>query len=590
MKPLDFYNNYKDELSIALKKVKSKISWLGFGRLLVFVLLGYFVYHQWNQLSTVHYLILLAGVAIFIWLIKLSANAQSLKEALNAQIKVIENEADNLATGNNFFSKGESLQEFNSTTFDLDLFGNKSLFHYINRTHTHYGNAALSNSIINANLNIEELLIDQQKVKAVAKHPKLNIEIAAYYRTEEDAFVLKKMQAWIHDTTKHFSTANMNVLRWSVPVISAVCVVASIITENFIWATIPMLVFFPLSIRLSLKSYSLHQKITAYESYIEKYSTILKSFIDHTRQVNELKAEHQQAEKAYRALLKLHKHLEMTEATNNLLVKLFLNSYLFYEIHCLAKVEKWKEEYQSSFQEWETLIGKIEYYVSIGTFAFNHPTYQYPGFIREKLCIRAKDVFHPLMISSAVSNSFTIGEEEQLVLLTGSNMSGKTTFLRTIGVNVILSQLGAPVAASEFSLSPLKVLTSIRVSDSLQENTSYFKAELNQLKDIIDQIKTHRFPVLVLIDEILKGTNSDDKTNGSAAYMKQLMKHNCLCIFATHDLILSNLEEQYTGKMTNYCFESIIQNEQLYFNYLIQKGVAKNKNASFLMKQMGIIE
>lgn len=590
MKPLDFYKNYKDELNVALKKVKSTISWLGFSRLIVFILTGYFIYHQWSRLGTVHYLAILAGVAIFIWLIKLSANAQSLKEALSAQIKVIENECSNLTTGDNFFSKGESLQEFNSTTFDLDLFGNRSLFHYINRTHTHYGTAALSNRIINATLSIDELLTDQKKVAAIAQLPKLNIEIAAYYRTEEDSFLLKKMQAWIHDSTQYFSTANMNILRWSVPVISALCIAAGIITENFIWATIPMLVFFPLSIRLSLKSYSLHQKITSYESYIEKYSTILKSFTDHTRETAGLKEEYQQAETACRALLKLHKHLEMTEATNNLLVKLFLNSYLFYEIHCLAKVERWKDEYQSSFKEWETLIGKIEYYVSLGVFAFNHPDYQYPAFIKEKLCIRAKDVFHPLMISNAVKNSFIIGEEEQLVLLTGSNMSGKTTFLRTIGVNVILSQLGAPVAAGAFALSPVKVLTSIRVSDSLQENTSYFKAELNQLKDIIDQIKTGHLPVLVLIDEILKGTNSDDKTNGSAGYMKQLMKHDCLCIFATHDLILSNLEEQYPGKMTNYCFESIIQHEQLYFNYLIQKGVAKNKNASFLMKQMGIIE
>lgn len=590
MTPIEFYNNYQQSLNDNLKKVKSKIALLGLTRLIVFVGLAYYIYTQWKSFNVIDGLIILIGVVIFIWLVKVSANAQSLKEAILAQIKVIKNELDQKTNGNNFFSNGDQLKHFNSTTYDLDLFGEKSAFHYINRTHTQYGNEELSNRIIHSNLNIDSLQVDQLKVKAFSDLPAMNIELAAYYRMEEDKSILKNMQDWIQDNSIRFTTPKVNFLKWLAPILSAILISISIYTESFLWASIPLFIFLPIASRIAIKGLSLQQKISAFEIYINKYTSFLESFIKHSDGIEVLKSEHTAAVEAFKDLKKLHAHLEMFESTNNILVKLFLNGYLFYEIHCLAKIEKWKLQHQHSFKDWEHLLGKIEYYVSLGTYAFNHPNYTYPSFVTGKLKIETKEAVHPLMLENAVSNDFSIGIQEQMVLLTGSNMSGKTTFLRTIGVNVIIGQLGAPVAATYFNYTPLRVYTSIRVSDSLQENTSYFKAELNQLKDIIDQIKEQQEPILVLIDEILKGTNSEDKTNGSAAYMKQLMSYDCLCIFATHDLVLSHLEESYPNKMKNYCFESVIENNQLLFNYKIQTGVAKNKNASFLMKLMGIIE
>lgn len=165
----------------------------------------------------------------------------------------------------------------------------------------------------------------------------------------------------------------------------------------------------------------------------------------------------------------------------------------------------------------------------------------------------------------------------------------KTTFLRTLGINLILAQCGAPVCALNFVFTPMKILTSIRVNDSLQEHTSYFMAELKRLQLIIQQLQ-QGIPALVLIDEILRGTNSEDKTHGSEQFILQLIRYNCITLFATHDLTLASLENDHKGVISNCCFESIIQNNTLYFDYKLQHGVAKNKNASFLMKQMGIIE
>ncbi|MBO9636372.1 MAG: DNA mismatch repair protein MutS, partial [Chitinophagaceae bacterium] len=221
---------------------------------------------------------------------------------------------------------------------------------------------------------------------------------------------------------------------------------------------------------------------------------------------------------------------------------------------------------------------------------FNNPDFHCPTVQSDKMVIAATALAHPLIpAGERVANDFTIGEAEQLMLVTGSNMSGKTTFLRTIGVNLLLAQCGAPVCANSFAFMPMNILSSIRVSDSLQEHTSYFMAELKQLQQIIRFLQHSPSPSLILIDEILRGTNSEDKTHGSDQFIRKLLQYRCLTLFATHDLALSVLENELPGKLSNYCFESIIRDGELIFDYTLQRGVAKNKNASFLMKKMAII-
>jgi DNA mismatch repair ATPase MutS len=222
---------------------------------------------------------------------------------------------------------------------------------------------------------------------------------------------------------------------------------------------------------------------------------------------------------------------------------------------------------------------------------FNHPAWIWPVVNgNDGLSITGKALAHPLIPAlENVANDFSIGKAEKLILVTGSNMSGKTTFLRTVGVNLILAQCGAPVSAASFAFTPMHILSSIRVSDSLQEHTSYFMAELKRLKHIITFLQQESTPALVLIDEILRGTNSEDKTFGSEQFIKKLLQYNCLTMFATHDLSLGQLETALPGQLNNYCFESIIRDGELIFDYTLQRGIAKNKNASFLMEKMAII-
>jgi DNA mismatch repair ATPase MutS len=200
-----------------------------------------------------------------------------------------------------------------------------------------------------------------------------------------------------------------------------------------------------------------------------------------------------------------------------------------------------------------------------------------------------KGIGHPLMpADKAVVNDICIGEPSRLHLITGSNMSGKSTYLRTIGLNILLAQIGAPVSAKTFHFTPLRLLTSFHHIDSLEEGSSYFHAELKGLQNIIQQLDGP-VPALVLLDEVMRGTNSADKHEGTAMLIRKLLGHHCLTLIATHDTELGLLEQQYVGRIENYCFESELTPQGLHFDFLRKQGVAQTKNATYLMQQMGIV-
>jgi DNA mismatch repair ATPase MutS len=273
----------------------------------------------------------------------------------------------------------------------------------------------------------------------------------------------------------------------------------------------------------------------------------------------------------------------------NVLVYFFLNSFLLYDIQLVRLLEKWKIRHKPAFPEWINSVGKIEMLVSIAVFRFNHPHFIFPVPVPGKPRIAAREVCHPLIPEpESIGNPVQAGDPEKMFLITGSNMSGKTTYLRTIGVSLVLAQCGAPVCAGSFVFTPLSLLTSIRVNDSLLDHTSYFMAELKQLRLIVDTLERGT-PALVLVDEILRGTNSEDKNHGSEAFIRKLLHYEVLCFFATHDLSLGMLEQKIPAQVKNLCFESTLEEGELVFDYKLREGLAKNRNATFLMQKMGII-
>jgi DNA mismatch repair ATPase MutS len=272
----------------------------------------------------------------------------------------------------------------------------------------------------------------------------------------------------------------------------------------------------------------------------------------------------------------------------NFLTAVFVNSLFLYDLRCVYRLEKWKADNGSRLPKWLEAISQAEILSSVANFAYNHPHCQFPS-IHQEYAIRAENIGHPLLDpEECITNSVTIGPAPSVLIITGANMAGKSTFLRSLGVNVVLALAGSPVYATSFRCPVIPLRSGMRTADSLKDHESYFYAELNRLKSIMDELREGQ-PLFILLDEILKGTNSTDKQKGSIALVRQLLEHPCLGIVATHDLALGALSEQHSS-VHNFCFEASIENDQLSFDYKLKPGLAQNMNATFLMKKMGIIK
>ena len=269
---------------------------------------------------------------------------------------------------------------------------------------------------------------------------------------------------------------------------------------------------------------------------------------------------------------------------------IFLNIGALWDLQWVFRLEKWKTREKKRLLQWFEALAEFEALASIATLYFNHPDWVFPT-IHDSPVVNAKGIGHPLIhASKRIDNDIDIPTLGHIKLITGSNMAGKSTFLRTTGLNIVLAMCGAPVCAKEFALPRLQVYTSMRTQDALHESTSSFYAELKRLKFIIEAVETpgadpHPF---FLLDEILKGTNSVDRHTGSKALIKQLIFSKGSGLIATHDLELGHLEASSGGAIENLCIEVEIKEGKLYFDYKLKKGVSQSFNATLLMRNMGI--
>ena len=225
-------------------------------------------------------------------------------------------------------------------------------------------------------------------------------------------------------------------------------------------------------------------------------------------------------------------------------------------------------------------------YNSLGNYAFNHPQYVFPKITENNTVIKAESLGHPLLDVNKRVDSNLLINVQQFFIVTGANMAGKSTFLRTVSLHIVMANMGLPVCAKTSEYSPVKLITSMRTTDSLTDDSSYFFSELTRLKFIVDEIVKE--PYFIALDEILKGTNSTDKAIGSRKFVEKLVASNATGIIATHDLSLCDIENEL-DEVKNYYFDAEITNDELHFDFTFKEGICKNMNASFLLKKMKII-
>jgi DNA mismatch repair ATPase MutS len=255
-------------------------------------------------------------------------------------------------------------------------------------------------------------------------------------------------------------------------------------------------------------------------------------------------------------------------------------------VHAVCKLEKWISRYKHTVERWFEVVAFFYAENSLANFHFNHPKFVFPEISSEKQVIESLNLGHPLLkVEKRIDNDFNIKKEE-FFIITGANMAGKSTFLRTVSLSIVMANAGLPVCATSFKYAPIKLITSMRTSDSLSEEASYFYSELKRLKFIVDQIENEDY--FIILDEILKGTNSKDKAIGSKKFVEKLSKSKSTGIIATHDVSLCELEREFAG-IKNYYFDAEIIENEMYFDYSLKNGVCKNMNASFLLQKMEII-
>ena len=475
-------------------------------------------------------------------------------------------------------------------TYDLDIFGQRSLFHHLNRTYTFIGKNSFA-TLLGSLLPNEEILLNQKAVAELKGKAAWRQHIAALARSKNDTEKnYKKLMEWAASPVKQLPLY-VRALSFAGPVLFISAVIRSIITGSYHSAVTWLFIF------NAGYFFSHFKKVKAVTEVSDEIDGILKNYSDILKSIEQekfssnrnlalqqrIKLSTETASGKIRTLSSLFSDLNNT---SNPLGAMLVNGVCMYHLHRLHHLYAWKARHANDIAQWLDVIGTFEALNSLANYAENNPGFVFPEINNDgKIAFTA--LGHPLIPETVrVCNDISF-VEQPFRILTGSNMSGKSTFLRTLGINMVLAGTGAPVCAAQATVHPLPVLVSMRQSDSLADSESYFFAEVKRLKQIIVALQGQ--PSFVLLDEILKGTNSDDKQSGTIGVIKKIIAENGIGVIATHDIEVCDTSNDYPDYLQNQCFEVQIINDELVFDYTLRGGICQNKSATFLMKKMEII-
>jgi len=589
---INFYQNRIEQYTQQFENLKIRLNQLSISRILSFLFIAslLFCFFFFDDFGTWFLLGALAAAIVFLRMVRQYDQTKDEMEFVDKLREINQNELNLLQNKPSFLDNGNDYKSDDGFLNDLDIFGQGSIFHRINRTATKIGLEKLVSAFQNPLLEKTRIIHNQQIINELSTKIQFKQDLLANnLLIDRKDDTIKDLLNTIEAYQYQFEQPFWNLLRWFWSALAVAVIYLAISIAEI------QLVFFFLIIGLAIigtiqkKTQKIHQLVSGQRRVLERYSNALQ-IIDNESFTNETLNQIKQKNKAgLIALKELNSIGRLFDQRLNAMVSTLSNGLFLYDIHLVLAIEKWMKKYQFGVREWFEGLAEIEAYNSLATFKFNHPDYVFPEPQNQELKFEAEELGHPLLTDNQrVRNNISLGTPQRMFLVTGSNMSGKSTFLRTLGVNLLLAQMGSVVCAKRMEFLPMRLLTSLHQSDSLQENTSYFFAELKKLKSITKQIENGTV-ALVLLDEILRGTNSEDKRYGTQKVIEKLMNFGCLTLIATHDLELGRLQESHVEIIENLCFESQIIENDLLFDYKLRKGVAKNKNATFLLKKMEII-
>lgn len=592
-KPLEQYHLNLSQLDAELKQLYKKRNAISGFRLLVVIITGIVADVAFHNVPLTGWITLAIGLVIFLYLIAQYVNTRNIINNKELLLQINKDEIDYLE-GNYYHQfAGEEFQpDDHPYANDMDVFGKASLFQYINRCTSAQGQGMLAGNFLQS-VSKDEILSRQAAVKELAYKQYWRQQLQAYgnkaalqLKTQKDILGWLFSPAVIKDYWKYIA--------WIFTLAAFALTLLAILEIIPVSAYGPvMLGFTVLSFYFGRRATSVHAQLS---NIVEEVETVFQqikhiekeSFKNIILQQQQQKLKTTAGTSAATEIKGLTGILNRFDARLNMVAIFFLNTFLLWDVRQMLSLEKWKNRNSATVEEWFRTIAETEVLSSLANLSFNHPTWCFPQLSDGYFTLITKDIAHPLLKEDvAVANSFGIEGIGKVALITGSNMAGKSTFLRSLGTNIILAHMGAAVCASSFTTSYTKLMSSMRIADNLAENTSTFYAELKKLETIIKAVNNHE-RVFILLDEILRGTNSLDKHTGSKAMIIQLIKEQAVAVLATHDVELSELEITYPNGLFNYHFDVQVSNDELYFDYKLKNGVCQNLNASLLMKKIGI--
>jgi len=595
---LEIINDYQQRISLAqqeankYKKLANTYSLLRLSVFALVILAVYFaIIHDNFTIIALGFVVL---VFIFMWLVSRQGRFERQKEYFQDLVKVNENEVESILNHTNIYAVGTHFaNEKHYYSADLDIFGASSLFQLVNRAATSNGSIKLANWL-NAPAAKETVLLRQDAVKELShkNNWKLEIQARLLFANKEDVNQLQRLFIYLH------IPLNLPGEKWlsRYAKIAPYLLLAAILLAYFypIAKSIPILIgLINLGVVFSKGLYIKKADLIAGKigDTLNNYAIVFDKIEQEQWQaaysnnlVQNIKNGHtsQKIKELSTLINKLNYHL-------NVIVGFILNLFLLWDIRQIIAIENWKRDNQESLEAAFDVIAEFEALLGLSSLAINYPEWCFPEIIDNNgYTLAAKSLAHPLIGSNKrIENDYELNDAFKIDIITGSNMAGKSTFLRTVGINTVLALCGAPVCASSMQVSVMTIISYMRIKDSLNESTSTFKAELDRLQMLLAAVESE-YKVFFLIDEMLRGTNSVDKYLGSKAVIEQLIRKKAVGMVATHDLQIAQLEIKYPDYIRNFYFDIQIKDGEMLFDYKIKHGECKTFNASLLLKQIGI--
>ncbi|KGE15108.1 MutS-related protein [Sphingobacterium deserti] len=594
------YQKYQDHIQQSgeeIQQLNKRINQNSFARLFVILGGGALLFYSFQLNNILLVLMLTIGIIlIFVFLINRQAKLERQRDDKLAFLKINENEIQLKDTRQGIYDNGQTFENNQHPyTADLDVFGPYSLFAMLNRAATALGKSTLASWLMAAGSrpsieSRQQAVAELENDLEWSQHFQSKLVFNLSQKIEVKAFLGRYFQ----DSGLSFGTPLLKIYVTLVPFIMLALTTISIFVYP-LWTYLGGLAIIHLLWTLAMAG-----KVSLFSSKIDKVGQVLAAYADGLALIegkafntsltqmlqSKLRMNDTQLSNAFKQLAQLINNLD---ARNNMLVGSLLNMVFLWDFKYVMKIVHWKSQYEANILLAFDVIAEFEALNSLAILKRNHPEWTLPQILdhKDNVSLATTHIAHPLIsVKTSVVNDYT-NENHSIALITGSNMAGKSTFLRTIGINAVLAYAGAVCCAKSFRLPIYHLISYMRIKDSLNESTSTFKAELDRMRFILQTVEKDK-QSFFLIDEMLRGTNSVDKYLGSRAIIRKLIAMEGQGMVATHDLQLASLEEEYSGKVQNYHFDIQVVEGEMLFDYKLKNGRCTIFNASMLLKGIGI--